>query len=126
MAGGFNRSVSSRYAFHSQTSPPDRRCNDSVSTHWLCDSKSTRFGGLYTLKAEATVVATLSKAGVYQGTVSIPATGVVETFEPSPFDCNGSATIGTVQASGELDVETITTDIACGSTESEGNESAGQ
>lgn len=82
--------------------------------------------GLYTLEPEGAVVTSLSEPGASRGSVPIPATDVGETFEPGPFDCNDSATIVTVQASGKPDVETVTTAMARGSTEPDGTEAMGQ
>lgn len=61
------------------------------------------------------MVVTLTEADDFQWDVPIPASDATETFEPGPFDCNDSATI---RSDGQLDVKTITTDIACPSTES--------
>jgi hypothetical protein len=87
---------------------------------------SVLLDGLYMLESEAAVVVTLTEAGDYQGTVSVPSSGTAEAFEPGPFDCNDSATIVTVQSSGELDTATITTDIACSTTDSNTTDSTGQ
>lgn len=81
--------------------------------------------GLYTLESEAAARVKLTEMDDYRGTVSVPISGATRTFEPGPFDCNDSSTIATVASSGELDVKSITTDIAC-QTDTDGNESAGE
>lgn len=89
------------------------------------DGKSL-LDGLYTLEPEATVSVTLTEAGDYRGTASIPSTGTSATFDigQEQFDCNHSSTNVTIGPDGALDATTVSTLMACRTGTANGNGTA--
>ncbi len=58
---------------------------------------------------------TLTEVGQYHGTALLPGRSTAEPFEipPESFDCNHSSTNVTIQADGELQIWTVSTQMAC-------------
>lgn len=92
----------------------------------IVGEKRPLLDGIYTLEPEASASVTLTEAGRYQGTASIPATGGSASFEvePDQFDCNNSSTNVTIGADGTIDATTVSTLMACQTGTADGNGTA--
>lgn len=82
----------------------------------LSEDAQAVFDGAFTLEPGAEAVLLIAESGDYEFEASVLETdaAATESVGADLFDCNSSSTTASVDAEGELDVQTISTLIACG------------
>lgn len=93
----------------------------------LSEDAEAVFDGAFTLEPDAEAVLPIAESGDYEFLASVLETdaAATESVGADLFDCNSSSTTASVDAEGELDVQTISTLIACGVDDDEDDRSNG-